>query len=92
MGPQLSSSGSCSQEASDPGLLESGRAITITFCFPEVGEHMPVGWFALLHSLLLAQTSHCFAAAQESRQWGGPLPWSVCTVKQLETKPEGGQS
>ena len=92
MGPQLSSSGSCLWEASDPGLLESGRAITITFYFPEVGEHMPVGWrFALLHLLLLAQTSHRFAAAQESRQWGDHLPWSVCTVTQLETKPEGGQ-
>lgn len=92
MGPQLSSSGSCSWEASDPGLLESGRALTITFYFPEVGGHMPVGWrFGLLHSIVLAQTSHRFAAAQESTQWRDHLPWSVWTVKQLETKPEGGQ-
>ena len=93
MGLQLSPSGGSRWEASDSGLLESGRAVIITFYFPEVGEHMPVGWrFALLYSLLLARTSHHLGAAQESRGWDDPLPWSTRGLPSLDNWTAGNKA
>lgn len=93
MGLQLSPSGGSRWEASDSGLLESGRAVIITFYFPEVGEHMPVGWrFALLYSLLLALTSHHLGAAQESRGRDDPLPWSTWGLPSLDNWTAGNKA